>query len=902
MGGGGVPRLEPNIGANFRSLPTFQPRSIEASSQMWGSLSQKFTALSAGIGKVLETRMTERAKESGLAAGLDPDFDVNGLPKADSAVAKAYREGALETYVSETQLSLHNKLADLKVEHADNPFGYSVAAQNLLDGASAGMPAENKAALRLSFGKSIKANEVEMSQALLVKHQAYNKSVNTDIIATLEKAVEENRQPGNAAQEEALLVDVAKLRTALEVGVKNGWVTPPLAKQKLALVSDLLLEGQVLKEADRIFQAALAANGGDVDAAEVEVAAFSQELYDGKGELFKVTDGVENPVAAMSATRRKAVALAVQKNMTDRRVSLEVHKQDISEQLAAINKGLSEGLDMSAPITGMLGVAQNAEDIQKLQELQGVNTYMKQFKGLSANEQENQLQSLRSELESNPTSETIALYTRASEFVSHKRDALNSGDALDWFESNGMAGETGVVDFGQMPSDQLQGIIAARRKLGQSVKQQEGITMSMLKTDELNALKELFESSDRAGKEAVADKLMAVMSPGEVVATLSKVVKEAGPLVGMVMTRYEDKTLSGDVATGLAILQAGTLTPPKDEDLLTQFRAYLGNVTMPPEHQRQLLQIIKPLYVRRVALDNPAGNDFEEIDGGKFKTEMERLVGPKIKRGAGFMGFGGTETLSFRKPGGKGAPGGFVSQDEFQGLVMDLTASENLLIKAGGNELPRDLAGRIIPREKLSEMEFLTAGDGLYTLRWQGKDVLDRDGRQYKLDMKEAWRKRKAPDNSPFSLFPTPVKKDVKQAEQRGLGNWASPASETWMRPVPEARITSRFGQVNDGIHSKPHAGIDWGNSSGTKVAAAKSGKVSFAGQRKGYGNTVEIDHGNGYKTRYAHLLQLDVKTGEIVPRAKLLGLVGSTGRSTGPHLHFEVWRNNKLINPEGLF
>ena len=83
-----------------------------------------------------------------------------------------------------------------------------------------------------------------------------------------------------------------------------------------------------------------------------------------------------------------------------------------------------------------------------------------------------------------------------------------------------------------------------------------------------------------------------------------------------------------------------------------------------------------------------------------------------------------------------------------------------------------------------------------------------------------------------------------------------------------------------------------------TPIKATAPGVVAFVGQRTGYGNVVEIDHGQGFKTRYAHLAGADVAVGEKVKAGDVIAKMGSTGRSTGPHLHYEVWRNGRVQDP----
>src|SRR5260221_2054973 len=94
------------------------------------------------------------------------------------------------------------------------------------------------------------------------------------------------------------------------------------------------------------------------------------------------------------------------------------------------------------------------------------------------------------------------------------------------------------------------------------------------------------------------------------------------------------------------------------------------------------------------------------------------------------------------------------------------------------------------------------------------------------------------------------------------------------------------------------HEGQDIDATYGTPVKVAATGKVIVAGRQRGYGNVVYVDHGNGLSTRYGHLSEIDVSVGQTVIRGQVIGLVGSTGRSTGPHLHYEVRINNQPVDP----
>jgi len=136
------------------------------------------------------------------------------------------------------------------------------------------------------------------------------------------------------------------------------------------------------------------------------------------------------------------------------------------------------------------------------------------------------------------------------------------------------------------------------------------------------------------------------------------------------------------------------------------------------------------------------------------------------------------------------------------------------------------------------------------------------------------------PDASASSPLATPA--PMSAAEIREASRLRIPV---------RGRVSSQFGARRDPLHGKVrrHQGVDIAAQRGTPIAAAAGGTVVFAGKRGGYGNLVEIEHADGRRTRYAHAEKILVKVGDQVERGETVATVGSTGRSTGPHLHFEV-------------
>jgi murein DD-endopeptidase MepM/ murein hydrolase activator NlpD len=139
------------------------------------------------------------------------------------------------------------------------------------------------------------------------------------------------------------------------------------------------------------------------------------------------------------------------------------------------------------------------------------------------------------------------------------------------------------------------------------------------------------------------------------------------------------------------------------------------------------------------------------------------------------------------------------------------------------------------------------------------------------------------------TLVEAPIDKVVKQGTKvvRGIG------TGTFVWPIYGAKLTSEFGKR----WGKLHAGTDTVSSNRT-IMSADHGKVIFAGEKSGYGNCIMIDHQNGYTTLYAHLSKLEVTEGQLVEKGEKIGVMGSTGDSTGVHLHFEIQKDGQQENP----
>lgn len=183
--------------------------------------------------------------------------------------------------------------------------------------------------------------------------------------------------------------------------------------------------------------------------------------------------------------------------------------------------------------------------------------------------------------------------------------------------------------------------------------------------------------------------------------------------------------------------------------------------------------------------------------------------------------------------------------------------------------------------DKYTALKQLQNGDNLKELHQK----LDNMGAQYKVQ-----------EDS--------YKKLIKMAQNKAKMLASIPA----IQPIPNKslkRIASGFGYRVDPIYKtrKMHKGMDFSAPTGTKVYATGDAVVKKVENRRwGYGKHIVLDHGYGYTTLYGHLSRTNIRVGQKVKRGQLIGLVGSTGKSTGPHLHYEVHKNGSAVNPVGYF
>ena len=119
-------------------------------------------------------------------------------------------------------------------------------------------------------------------------------------------------------------------------------------------------------------------------------------------------------------------------------------------------------------------------------------------------------------------------------------------------------------------------------------------------------------------------------------------------------------------------------------------------------------------------------------------------------------------------------------------------------------------------------------------------------------------------------------------------------------RPIKSGWMSSKFGRRSDPFTGRIawHEGVDFAGKEGSDIVSVAAGVVTWSGKRYGYGQLVEVNHGNGFSTRYAHCKENLVKVGDVVKKGQVVALMGSSGRSTGPHVHFEVYKHGRPVDP----
>ena len=143
--------------------------------------------------------------------------------------------------------------------------------------------------------------------------------------------------------------------------------------------------------------------------------------------------------------------------------------------------------------------------------------------------------------------------------------------------------------------------------------------------------------------------------------------------------------------------------------------------------------------------------------------------------------------------------------------------------------------------------------------------------------------------------------KQLKMLESVSFGHHIENTRYLSGRPIVKGWLSSYYGIRKDPFSGKAamHKGVDFAGKENADIIATASGVVSWASDRYGYGKLIEINHGDGLKTRYGHNKDILVSVGDVVNKGQVIAKMGSTGRSTGPHVHYEILRNNKQIDPK---
>ncbi len=244
-------------------------------------------------------------------------------------------------------------------------------------------------------------------------------------------------------------------------------------------------------------------------------------------------------------------------------------------------------------------------------------------------------------------------------------------------------------------------------------------------------------------------------------------------------------------------------------------------------------------------------------------------------------------------------PEDMVKEGAASGTVTDSTAEAGQTVKKVSALIPEARGLAEIEARQLAYAERLTRFADARARR------AETAMRKLNLDPKFLSREAQQAMGGPFEALAAAEDIDPR-FERLGLSLARMAVLERALDGIPQVvpasirNITSGFGYRRDPFNGRGamHAGIDFKGAVGSPIFAAADGRVTFAGRKSGYGQAIEITHGNGMLTRYAHLSRIGVRVGQQVAAGTTIGGLGSTGRSTGPHLHFEVRINDRAVNP----
>ena len=245
-------------------------------------------------------------------------------------------------------------------------------------------------------------------------------------------------------------------------------------------------------------------------------------------------------------------------------------------------------------------------------------------------------------------------------------------------------------------------------------------------------------------------------------------------------------------------------------------------------------------------------------------------------------------------------PEDIIAQGSASGTVTDSSAEAAKTVEKVGALIPQARGLAEIEARQLAVVERLTRFADARARRAEAAM------RKLNLDPGALSRQTRAAMGGPFEAPSIGGARIDPRFERLGLSLARMAVLERALDGIPQVvpatveNITSGFGYRRDPFNNRAamHSGLDFRGDVGSPIFAAADGRVTFAGRKGGYGKAVEITHGNGIMTRYAHLSRIDVKPGQLIEAGAILGGLGSTGRSTGPHLHFEVRINNRAVNP----
>jgi murein DD-endopeptidase MepM/ murein hydrolase activator NlpD len=850
-----VPRFDGSFKGDFRSVPSVRIAQ-NTSGMMLGQglqdIGRSLVGLSNSISQRIEQKNNYLAQGVGAAEGMSEDFDPNGLPVNGSRAAMIRHSAALTSFATKTNTAISEKLALLKMEHQNDPTGYKIAAQNYLDASTQGMPPQVTASLQNIAGSQVTADFVGLKKAEMARIEADNKATYKYGQVNLYTKMEKNDLATDADNDQYMTDQSVYLET-LSQAIQNNTISQA--------------------EYDYEFDKFERFNKNKLLGKEVGL------LYrtEGSQAVLEKIKNLKEAGAVDEATTAYGYYTALENIKTN-----DIGK--LTQLNAAITARIQSGGDPSALIDQL--VEATAGDPDRHQAALSMKTENDKIREIEASGDpvymRQQADELRAQAETTDDLLQSSALDRAATRLNSSANVLDqakrSGGVMNYAEEAGwLRGRTtGLLDINDMDSfkstlNQRRSNLAYLQDTGKVI----GNT-NIFKAEEVTAMNAIFKDKETplAQKMQIMNQLKNLLSDKEM-----KQFIGSDPEKGELGTALSlSPSLQMDYIKGSSLQGINAPSSGDQEDF---FNDFFDGLNMPAEEQGRLKKYITSIYNQRF-IDKHGTLNIED-DKALRKELRDEMFGEPLAVGAFTI-------LPFTKMGG-----GRVTQEEIDETLAKATTAQIMAASpqktlpfavdplTGATTLDKRKDGNTSFAGLTKVREFVPVRAGVYKFKdGSGRFSTNQNGAKH-------WE-----INLPKLVDMVQNGVDPSKPPSKVEAGFASPASGGKLSD-------RRFGQYKHPIKKivTAHNGVDIQTTG--PAYAVTDGEVFVKKNNGGAGNTVELHATVGGKKhvfKYFHLQANGLPKAGKLKKGDQIGLIGSTGQSTGPHLHFEHWVDGKAINP----